>query len=351
MGAKADQPDGTEREQAEHGGSGHLPPFAPARGREHEERQHQAGRDLDADADHERRGGCAKAGARPGGERKRRGEHHQDQRVVVRPADGQHEQHRVQPDERSGPATRASQLARGARDEGDRGQARGDGDGLERPQAASKPEWRGGVAGECEQRPVGRVLVGPADEPEDFIARGLGGGVRVRVQPVQRAQAGKAQVAEHVLRDQRRSQQQDRVCAKDRRNHSAHRQRARDRQHEQVARAHDQRQRLKAARADTHAQALERAGHPSGPAAAAAGHVLRRFPGCAGDHEEGRHDDPQQGEQPERPRNRRRAARGWAAGAAQATAGAARGIGRHARQGRGGRRHRPIVTSSRQAGV
>ena len=155
MGAEADQPDGAEREQAEHGAGGNLPAFAPARGGEHEKRQHQAGGDLDPDAHHERRCAGAEPGACPGGERQRPGEHHHQQRVVVGAADGEHEQHRVQPDERGRPAARVAELAGCARDERDRREARGDRDGLERPQAAGEPEGRGGVAGEREQRPVG----------------------------------------------------------------------------------------------------------------------------------------------------------------------------------------------------
>jgi hypothetical protein len=348
--AEADQPDGAEREQAEHGGPRHLPAFAPARRCEHEERQRQAGRDLDADADDEccRRGAKARVGPRR--QRQGRGEHHHDQRVVVRAADRQYEQHGVQPDERRGPAPRVPQLACGARDQRDGGEAGNDGDRLERPQPAGQAERRGGVAGEREQRPVGGVLVRPADEPEDFVAGGLCGHVGVRVKSVQPSEAGEAEVAEDILGDQRRPEQQDYVRSDDRRDQGAHRQRARECEHEQIARAHDQRQRLKAARTDRHAQALQRAGHPARPAAAAARHVLRRFPGGAGDREEGRHDDAQQSEQAEHARDRGRAARGRAAGAAQTTAGAASGFGRHARQGRGGR-HRLIVTSSRRAGV
>jgi hypothetical protein len=133
MGAEADQPDGAEREQAEHGGAGNLPAFAPARGGEHEKRQDEAGGNLDPDAHHERRGRCAEPRACPGGERQRPGEHHHQQRVVVGAADGEHEQHWVQPDERGRPAARVSELAGRARDECDRGEARGDRDGLERP--------------------------------------------------------------------------------------------------------------------------------------------------------------------------------------------------------------------------
>jgi hypothetical protein len=197
--AEADQPDGAEREQAEHGRGDGAPSLAPGGRREREEGQREPGGDLDADADGERCGRGAKARVGAGGQRQRRGERHHDQRVVVRAADGEHQQHGVQPDERRGPAGRLAELGRRARDERDGGEAAGDGHGLERPQASGEPERRRGVAGQREQRPVGGVLVGPADEPEDFVARRLRGDVRVRVQTVQRSQAGKAEVAEHVL--------------------------------------------------------------------------------------------------------------------------------------------------------
>ena len=131
--AEADQPDGSEREQAEHGGTRHLTTFAPPRGCEHEERQHQTGGDLDAHADDERSSGGTKAGAGPRGESQRRREHHHDQRVVVCPANREHEQHGVEPDERGSPAARLPELAGGARDEGDGDEARDDGERLEGP--------------------------------------------------------------------------------------------------------------------------------------------------------------------------------------------------------------------------
>ena len=349
MRAETDQREQAEREQAQHGRPGHPPALAPAARREHEERQRQARCDLDGDADDERRGPGAKARHRTRCERERGGEHHHDQRVVVRPADRQHEQHRVQADERRRPAPRLAELAGGARHERDGGEARGDGEDLERPQAARQAERRGGVAGKREQRSVGRVLIGPADEPEDFVASRLRGHVRVRVQAVQCPEAREAEVAEDVLGDQRRTQQQDRVGGDDRRDERAHRQGARERQHEQVAGAHDQRERLKVARAEAHAQALQRPGQPAGPAAAAPWDVLRWFSGGTGCREEDRHEDPQQAEQAERAGNRCRA-RQRPARAARSAFRAAGGLERRCGQSRGGR-HRPIVTSTHQAGV
>jgi len=348
--AEADHADRAERQEAEHGRHRHSPALTPMARREHDERQHQAGRDLHADSHHQRSRGRAKARARAGAQGQRRREHHQHQRVVVRAADRQHEQHRVEPDECRRPSARLPEPARRARDERDRAEAGGNRHGFERPQAAGQAERRSRVAGQREQRPVGRVLVGPAEEIQHFVARRLRGHVRVRVQAVQRAQPGEAEIPEHVLGDQRRPEQQQGVGGDDRRDDRAHRQRARKRQHEQVARAHDQRQRLKAAPAERHAQALQRPGHPAGPAAAAPRHVLRRFAGGARHRQEDRHDDAQQADQAERARRRGGTAGGWVVRGPDAGLRAASGLGRRAGQGRSGR-HRLIVTSSAQAGV
>jgi hypothetical protein len=349
--AEADEPERAERQQAEHGGAEHPAAFAPARGCEHEEGQREARRDLDADAHDERARGGAKTRAGAGGERQRGGEHHRDQRVVVRAANCQHEQHRVQPDERDRPAPRLAQLGGGARDERHRREARSDGDGLQRPQPTGEAERRGGVAEQREQRAVRRVLIRPADEPEDFVAGRLRCHVRVRIEAVQRAQAREAEIAEDVLGDQRRPQQQDHVRGEHRRDERAQRQGAGERQREQVAGAHDQRERLKAARADAHAQALQRSGQPRRPPAAAPGHVLRGFAGGAcGDQEDG-YDNARKPEQAQRTRDRGGLAPcGRAARGAQATVGAAGARDGRTRQGRGGR-HRLIVTSSARAGV
>jgi hypothetical protein len=87
--AEADQPHRRERRQAQPGARGHRQPLARAPGAEQQEGEQQAGRDLDPDTRDERGSGGAKARARPGGECQRAGEHEQDQRVVVRAADGQ----------------------------------------------------------------------------------------------------------------------------------------------------------------------------------------------------------------------------------------------------------------------
>ncbi len=130
--------------------------------------------------------------------------------------DGQLEQHRIQADEGGGEASRVAFLSGCATDECDRSEARGDGKGLQRPQPAGDPERRDRVAREREQGTVGRALEGPAHKQVDGIGGRLGGDVRVRIQPVQRAQAGEVEVAEDILGEQRGAEQQRHVRGEDR---------------------------------------------------------------------------------------------------------------------------------------
>lgn len=271
--SEADQPNRRQREQAQPGARRHRDALAAVLGGEHEERQHDAGRDLDADPRDQHAGAGAQARAGPGGERERSGEQEQDQRVVVRPPDRELEQHRVQAHEGRRPAGGMAEDRGGPRDQRHRAEARADRDRLERPQPAGETQRGRRVAGEREERAVGGVLEGPADEREDRIARGFGRHMRVGVEAVQGAHAGEAEVAEHVLGEQGRPEQEDQVGQHDRREERAHSERPRGEQHEQVARAHDQRKRLEAARRDAEAQALERTSQPTRPAAAARGHV------------------------------------------------------------------------------
>jgi hypothetical protein len=298
--AEADQPDRRERRQAPNRACARPQALAPARGCEQQEGQHQPGGDLDPHARDQRAGGGAEARAGSCGERQRGGEQQQDQRVVVRPADRQLEQNRVQAHERRRPAPRVTEAAGGSGDHRHGGEARGDGDRLERPQPAGEPQRSGRVAGEREQGPVGGVLEGPSHEREDRIGRRFGGEMRVGIQAVQGSHAGKAQIAEHVLRDQRRAQEQNHVRGHDRRHKRAHRQRSRREQHQQVARAHAQRQGLEAAFADSDVQTLERARHPARPAAAASGDVRRGACRGAGRQEEDGRDQTDQANRAER---------------------------------------------------
>lgn len=171
--------------------------------------------------------------------------------------------------------------------------------------------------------------------------------MRVRVETVQCAHAGKADIAEHVLGDQRRPQQQDRVCRDDREHERAHRQCTRAREHEQIARAHDQRQRLKAPGVEAHVQTRQRACQPRRPAATACRYVLRRFAGCSSAREEYRRNDAEQAEQPECAGRARVLAPHAVTASRSSSVERTPGASRRARRGRGGL-HRLIVTSSRR---
>jgi hypothetical protein len=104
VAAEADQRDGAQRREADRRGQRDAQTRLAAPWGEHEKRQRQPGRQLHADAGHE----CHGAGAHPrvdaGRQRERGRQSEHDQRVVVRAADGEHEQHWVQPDERDRPA-------------------------------------------------------------------------------------------------------------------------------------------------------------------------------------------------------------------------------------------------------
>jgi hypothetical protein len=145
------------------------------------------------------------------------------------------------------------------------------------------------------------MLVRPAEEREHFVARCLRRDVRVRVESVQSAESGEADVAEDVLGDQRRPEQEDRVRKHDRDPQRAQRDRPCAHEDGHVARAHHQRQRLKAARPErAQVQVSERPRQPRWPTAAARRHVLcRRGRGVGGGQEDGR-DHPDQPELPER---------------------------------------------------
>jgi len=307
--AEADQPQRRERHEAQAGGGGHLAPLVRSRWREQEEGQRQAGGDLDRHARHQRDGGRPKARFGSGRERQRAREQHDDQRVVVRAAHGQHEQHGVQADEGGGPAARVADPAGRPRDQCDRAEARRHGDSLERPQRTGQAQRCRGVAREREQRAIGGVQEGPSDEPEAGVGRHFGGDVRVGVKAVQCSQAGEAHVAEDVLGDQRRSQQQDQICSHDRREQCAQGQRARREQNQQVARRHDQHEVLKARVGDAHAEALQRPGHPARPAAAASRDVLRGSRGGAGRQQKDGREDSKQAEDAEDPQGARAPAR------------------------------------------
>jgi len=104
--AEAEQPHQRDRQQRGARRERQPHPLAWPGWREHEKRQHQARRDLDADARGQRRGAGAHVGARrsdPRCERQRRRQREHHQRVVVRSRYRQQHQHRIQADERRRP--------------------------------------------------------------------------------------------------------------------------------------------------------------------------------------------------------------------------------------------------------
>ena len=274
--AEADQPDDRDGQQTAAGAHGDSDPLAFLRRGEHQERQHQRSCDLDRDPrrDRDRRGAQTRTGA--GAEEQREREREQHERVVVRPAHGQRQQHRVQADERRRPAGRLAHALGRASDQRYGREAREHGQRLQHPQAPGQAQRRQRVAGEREQRAVGRVLERPAVELEDRVGRRFRGHVGIGVEPVQGAHPRERQIAEHVLRDQRRPQRQQHVRQHDRRGDRRERKPRRRHEHERVARAHRQHQRLEAGAGEADVQAAQRAGQPCGPTTAAPRHVLRR---------------------------------------------------------------------------
>jgi hypothetical protein len=278
--AEAEQADRHERREAQRRAGRDPHALARAAGAENEERQRDPGRQLDAHARYQRPRGAPQLPAGAHAQRERQRE--EDQRVVVGPADRQHQQHRVQPDERARPARGVTEPSGRARDQRHRGEARAHGERLQHPQAAGEPQRGGPVAEQREQRPVGGVLERPSHEREDRIEARFGGDVRVGVKAMQRAHPRERQVAEHVLGDQWRTEQQENVRQHDGGGDRAHRQGARGEQHEHVARAHHERQRLKASSRKRGAEVLERAREPVGPAAGAGRDVIRGRRGGVG---------------------------------------------------------------------
>jgi hypothetical protein len=299
--AEADHADREQHEQAERGARQRREALPSQRRCEDEERQHEPCGQLDSHTHRERARSGTQARTGPGAQREREREQRHDERVVVRAADRQHEQNGIQPHEARRPTAAAPEAVHGAPGQGDRGEARERSERLERPQTARQPERRGGVAGEREQRAVWGVLKRPADEREDPVGGRFGGEVRVGVEAVQRAHARKREVTEHVLGDQRRSEQQDRVREHDRSRDRAHRKPSRGREDERVARAHDQREGLEAPTAQTHAEAVPRACEPRWPATAARRHILRRRRRGARAHQQHGREDAEQSHRSDRP--------------------------------------------------
>ena len=175
---------------------------------------------------------------------------------------------------------------------------------------------------------------------EHLIGGRFGCDVRIGVEPVQGSQARERQIAEDVLGDQRRPERHDRVRQHDRSGKRRKRQPPSDQQHEQIARAHDQDERLKAPGGEADPQASQRSRQPRRPAAAARRHVPRRLRGGTRAHQERANDDPEQPERPQRARERRRRARAHG----RARLRARRPVDQH--RGDGGRGGNPSIFTS-----
>jgi hypothetical protein len=278
--AEADQAEREHRRQTGERAGQRTQPLAALACPEHEERQREPGRDLHAGGGGQRGRGRAQPRGPSAGESQRERHQHDQQGVVVRSSHRQHEQHRVQANERRCARGGVPEVGGRPRAQGDRREAREDGDGLHRPQAAGQAERGRGVAGEREQWAIGGVLERPADERVGGVVGRFGREARVGVEAVQRAHAREVEVAEHVLGEQRRPEQQYHVGEHDRPRQRPHAELARAEQHEQVARADREHQRLEAARAEgVQADSRQRAGQPARPAADVRGHELPRAAG------------------------------------------------------------------------
>ncbi len=341
MRAEADHSHHRDGQQTEGAGKGHLeapPPLALA---EHQEGQHEPGRQLDADAAGQREGGAARAGRRAERQRRSQGEDHE--RVVVGAAHRQDEQDGVQAEEDGREGGRAAESCGGTGREPHRAQAADGSERFQRPQRPGQAEGRRHVAGEREQRSVGGVLERPADEAEHGVGRGLGGEVRVGVQAVQGAHAGEGDVAECVLGDQGRPERDDHVGRHDGRRQPPRRYRTGACQHHREGATGDEHQNLEAAAAEVRAGTGKRPGQPARPAAAVGGDVPGgRLRGVE-------HEQEQRGQQ--RQQAGRAAEPEGAAEALRAGRGHARAAGRPGERRWPGRLHEPILTAPRPAGV
>ncbi len=205
--AEADDANGHKRQQAERCGRRRLPALTPGRGGQDEERQQQARGQLHAYTRHERArtGAQVRGRARSHHQGERQGAQHE--RVVVRTADCQYEQHRIEPHECACPTSRVPEPCCRACDQGDRCEARDHGQRLQRPQPPGETQGDDCVAGQREQRAIGGVLKGPADKRIGGIREGFGGHMGVGIEAVQGAHASEGQISKDVLGDQRRPNQ------------------------------------------------------------------------------------------------------------------------------------------------
>lgn len=189
------------------------------------------------------------------------------------------------------------------------------------------------------------MLERPAHEGVHMVRGDVGRHMGVWVEPVCRAEPGEGQVAEDVLGDQRRPEQQRDMCAHDRGCQRLARQAARAEQDQQVARAHDQHQRLEPTAAQPPPETVQGTGQPGGPAAARGRHIAGGRPRRL---DRQHRDGPEHAEQPHDSQDVRQRRRGVPAAGALADAGVA---GAPDRRYVGGCLYRLILAPARQAGV
>jgi hypothetical protein len=202
MGSEPDDPQRSHRNQARDGCEQHSGALPPAGVAEDQEGQHQPGRQLHADARRQgQSGGSWPRGPLGGGgtQQQRQRQEHDQGRVVVGAADGQHQQHGVEAQEGGREGGGAAQALRGPGGQPDRCEAAEAGECLQGPQPAGGAERHGCIAGQREQGPVGGVLEGPADEAEDGVGGGFGGEMGVGVEAVEGPHPCERRIAEDVL--------------------------------------------------------------------------------------------------------------------------------------------------------
>jgi hypothetical protein len=144
---------------------------------------------------------------------------------------------------------------------------------------------------------------------EHLVGGRFGCDVRIRVESVDDPQPREREIAEDILGDQRRPERHDHVGQHDRGGERRERQPPSDQKHEQVARAHDQNQRLKTRGRQADPQSSQRSCQPRRPAAGAGRHVPGRFGGGTRAHKERANDDREQPERAQSAREREGRAR------------------------------------------
>ncbi len=130
------------------------------------------------------------------------------------------------------------------------------------------------------------MLERPADKRKDSVGWSFGRDVRVGIQSVQHTQASKLEVAEDVLGDEWRAEQQKHVGRQDRKRDRLAGQDAGAKQRGNVACAHQKRQHLEARGVDANPESVQRPAQPARPAPDARRDIGRGTASGAGRHSE-----------------------------------------------------------------